>query len=271
MQIMAGKNYGTEYWDQVAKKMAKGQDFDLLLAEQYRRVHLDLLDKWVNVSASQKILKTDLFAEALCPSRAFLWDILKTESNLVGIDISAEIVCQARARATQYAPNSSAEYVRCDVRQLPFISNSFDLIISDSSLDHFRRKDSIITALFELSRVLKLGGTLIITMDNKNNPTESLFRLWISLGLAPFFSGETYSVRELEQVLARVGLHVVDDTAIIHNPRFFTRSLIGCLRKVAPTRFDHWIRRSLVFLDSLENRKTKHLTAQFIAVKAMKP
>ena len=268
---MTGKNYGPKYWGHFAGKMANGQHFDEALAEQYRRVHLNLVARWADATNSQTVLKTDLYAEALCPSRAFLWDILKRNSNVVGIDISAEITSRARTNTAQYAAGSSAEYITCDIRQLPFADNSFDLIISDSTLDHFTRKTEIVTALSELSRVLEPGGTLIITMDNKANLTEPLFRLWIRLGLAPFFIGETYSIRELKQALAKTGLCVKDSTAIIHNPRLVTKKVIALLRKVEPTRFNHLIRSLLNILDSLENRKIKYLTAQFIAVKAVKP
>jgi SAM-dependent methyltransferase len=256
--------------NKIGSKIVNGQDFDELLAEQYRRIHLNLITRWTYITAGKVILKTDLFAEALCPSRAFLWDMLKTNCNVIGVDICTEITSQAKTTAAQYASNS-AEYVNCDVRQLPFTSNSFDLIVSDSTLDHFHHKDDIITALSELSRVLKPDGTLIITMDNKGNLTEPLFRLWILLGLAPYFIGKTYSIKELKQALARVGLRVIDSTAIIHNPRFFTRKIVTLIRHIKLPLFDHWIRRGLVFLDGLENRKTKYLTAQFIAVKATKP
>ena len=186
---MIGKNYEAKYWGQVAEKKANGQDFDEALAEQYRQVHLNLLARWADVKSSQKILKTDLFAEALCPSRAFLSDILKINGSVIGIDISGEIASRARTNAAQHAAGSLVEYINCDVRQLPFTSNSFDLIVSDSSLDHFRHKNEIVIALSELSRVLKPGGILIITMDNKGNLTEPLFRLWIFFGLASFLEG----------------------------------------------------------------------------------
>ncbi len=258
--MMIGKNFDTKYWDQVAKKMANGQDFDELRGEQYRRVHFNLLARWADITTSQIILKTDLFAEALCPSRAFLWDMLKTNSDVIGMDVPAEITSRAKTRSAQYAPNS-AEYINCDVRQSPFASNSFDLIISDSSLDHFRHKNEIATVLSELNRVLKPGGTFIITMDNKGNITEPLFRLWIFFGLAPFFIGKTYSIKELKQALAKAGFRVMDSTAIIHNPRLFTKKIIAFLRKIRPVTSDQWIRRGLVLLDGLEHRNTKYLTA----------
>jgi ubiquinone/menaquinone biosynthesis C-methylase UbiE len=268
---MTGSKYKPKYWGQVAGKMADGQAFDEALAEHYRRIHLDLINRWADVTASRTVLKTDLFAEALCPSRAFLWDILKRNGNVTGIDISAEIAARARANTAQYAAGVPAGYATCDVRQLPFADNSFELIISDSTLDHFRHKSDIATALHELKRVLKPGGTLIITLDNKGNITEPLFRLWILLRLSPFFIGETYSIRELQQALAEAGFVVNDSTAIIHNPRLFTRLIIAMLRKLAPSRSKIWIGRLLDFLDSLESRGTRYLTAQFIASKAVKP
>ncbi|MBM3155804.1 MAG: class I SAM-dependent methyltransferase [Chloroflexi bacterium] len=259
-----------KYWDNLAKNSASATRFDDLMAEQYRRVHLNLLSGWTDVRESRRILKTDLFAEAMHPNRAFLCEIMKINKNVVGIDISPEIASMARKRAARHCEDFSDAYLGCDVKNLPFANNSFDLIISDSTLDHFHREDEIVTALLELSRVIKPGGTLILTMDNKSNVTEPLFRLWILLGLSPFFIGKTYSVKELKQALESVGLHVVDTTAIMHNPRFFTKAVIALIRKIAPRRFDGLIRKTLVFFDSLERRRTRYLTAQFIAAKAVK-
>lgn len=266
---MTAKINRARYWDHVALQHSNRQEFDSYLAEQYRYVHLNLIARWADINTSKSILKTDLFAEALCPSRAFLWDMLKSNSNVIGIDVSTEITRRAKTEAAAYAPNP-AEYVNCDVQRLPFTGDSFDLIVSDSSLDHFIHEHEISTALSELTRVLKPGGTLIITMDNKSNFTEPFFRLWIYLGLSPFFIGKTYSMRQLKQALSKTDLQVVDSTAIIHNPRLFTKIGIALLRKLNPGEFDRCIRRGLKFLDSLEYSKTKSLTAQFIAVKAVK-
>jgi len=268
---MTSNNIEPQYWGHLATKMADGQDLDEALAEQYQYIHFDLITRWVDITTSQTILKTDLFAEALCPQRAFLWDILKRTSNITGMDISAKITSLAKNNAAQYAAGSSAEYITCDIRRLPLADTSFDLIVSDSTLDHFSNKAEIITALSELWRILKPGGTLIITMDNKGNITEPLFRLWILLGLAPFFIGETYSIRELKKALSKEGFFVKDCTAIIHNPRLITKKMIVFLRKVAPARATLWIRKLLNVLDRLENKRTKYLTSQFIAVKALKP
>lgn len=268
---MNGRGSSNKYWSYVAGNVAEWRESDALLAEQYRRVHLDLIARWADIGGSRRILKTDLFAEAMDPSRAFLWDMLQTNNDILGIDLSAQVTHTARAKAKQHAPNAVAKYVNCDVRHLPFADNSFDFIVSDSTLDHFQHKNDIVVSLSELSRVLKPGGTLIITMDNKSNVTEPLFRLWIHLGFNRFFIGKTYSMRELTSTLTSAGLAVTDTTAIIHNPRFFTRKAISLLHIGNATRFNGSISRILNILDSLENRVTRYLTAQFIAVRAVKP
>ncbi len=264
-------NTEVEYWDQAAKKIAEGQDFDLLLAEQYRNAHLRLINRWADVSQIQRILKTDLFAEAIHPFRSFLWDLLKANQHVIGIDISSKVTSLARHRTAQYAPDSSVQYINSDVRQLPFTENCFDLIVSDSTLDHFHYSHEITVALAELSRTLKPGGTLIITMDNKGNITDPLMRLWNTLGWSRVFLGKSYSMKELNQALYEIGLQVMDNTAIIHNPRFFAREIITRVRKVEPNRFNGCINRCLAFFDRLERKKTRYRTAQFIAAKAIKP
>lgn len=268
---MMGENHEATYWGQTAKNLADGYRFDQLRAEQFRRVHMNLLEGWTDLNHSQRILKTDLFAEAMDPSRAFMWQILERDAAVVGIDISPDIAGTARVNARQYAAGPSLQCASCDVRRLPFAGGTFDLVVSDSTLDHFKSVDEIVTALAELARVLKPGGTLVITMDNKGNLTEPLFRMWIRLGLSRFFIGETYSMGELQRALSEAGLRVTDTTAILHNPRFFTRAAITLLQRVGGPRFDRLIGEALSAFDRLEDTRIRYLTAQFIAARAVKP
>jgi len=61
-----------------------------------------------------------------------------------------------------------------DVRQLDFGDNSIELIISNSTLDHFQQAEDIDRSLAELARVLVPGGLLLVTMDNPLNPVIAL-------------------------------------------------------------------------------------------------
>lgn len=260
-----------KYWDQVAETTALNSNFDEYTAEHYRRAHLDLLDRWVMLGDMRSILKTDLFAEAVCPSRSFLWPILKEGIHITGIDVSEDICRKAGQSAVLYAPDGHYKFVPCDVRKLCFDDNAFDLIISDSTLDHFKQTSDIVVALMELIRVLKPGGTLVITLDNKSNISEPLFRLWILLGLSPFYIGKTYSIKELTTALSSLGMRVEASRAFIHNPRFFAKMMASAIRRLAPGRSAQWNRRLFDYFDTLENKPTRYLTSQFIAVKAVKP
>ncbi len=260
-----------EYWNLCAEKVAGESGFDSLLAEQYRNIHSELISRWIGNNQITRILKTDLFAEATDPSRSFLWNVMLTNATITGIDISTKVTYLAKSATAHHAPEAKANYMTCDVRQLPFVDESFDLIISDSTLDHFHHKKEILEALSELGRVLKPGGCLIITMDNKGNITEPFFRIWIALRLYHFFIGETCSIRELKKGLVTVGLKVVDCTAIIHNPRFFVRAFLLLVRRLKSTRLIIFARKILGLLDGLENKPTRYLTGQFIAAKAIKP
>jgi SAM-dependent methyltransferase len=260
-----------DYWDNIVTKNPQAQDYDSLLAEHYRKSHLDLISRWTALSTQQTILKTDLFAEAMCPSRSFMWEILRKSGRITGIDISPEICKKSKQNTGVFASGQSPVCISCDIRTLPFSTACFDLVISDSTLDHFKQKRDIEIALNEFTRVLKPGGTIIITMDNKTNFTEPLFRLWIILGLAPFFIGKTYSMDELRVAVRKTGLEIVDCNTLIHNPRFFTKLMVAVFRRVFPHKCDSWTKRSLKYFDSLGNQPTRYLTAQFIAIKAVKP
>ena len=265
---MNSDSYGAAYWNNVAKNMVGKYHLNEFLCKQKKSVHLDLISRWVDISSGRNVLKTDLFEEAL-GSDHFLFDLARINANAVGIDIAYNIAHAAKRMSKQYGLGLS-EIVCCDVRRLPFKDDSFSLVISNSTLDHFEYEVYITAALKELWRIIEPGGTLIITMDNKRNLTEPIFRLWLALGFAPFFVGRTYSIEELKQALEKIGFIIKDATAIIHNPRLLTRKISSFLHCLDSRRFDPWIRKGLAFLDRLENKRTKYLTALYIAVNAVK-
>jgi ubiquinone/menaquinone biosynthesis C-methylase UbiE len=225
------------------------------------------------VAQSQNILKTDLFAEA-SGDEEFLFEIAQANANIVGIDISRELVARAKTNAQRRGVDGS-KYLCGDVKQLPLRDDSMGLVISDSTLDHFPSESDIVAALRELVRVVKVGGTLIVTLDNKSHltyPPYFIVRLWMRLGLTPYFAGRTLSIKKLRQVLEEVGFDVADATAILHypHPDKLVRWLESALRRLGRGRFDGMIRRVWARLEQLEKRRTRYLTGRYIAVKAVK-
>src|SRR4029434_1314077 len=55
-----------------------------------------------------------------------------------------------------------------------FADEAFDVIVSNSTLDHFGSWAELGASLHELHRVLKTRGLLIITLDNRANPIVAL-------------------------------------------------------------------------------------------------
>ena len=262
-----------EHWNEISSGWSLKGYSNELLAEHKRKTYLGLIARWADVTNSHRILKTDLFAEAFGQEQ-FLFDIAQTNSNVVAIDVSREIVALAKRQARQHNVDAS-RYICCDVRHLPIQSNSIDLIISDSTLDHFPGEVDIIIALKELARVLQTGGILILTIDNESNltyPPYIFIRLWMRLRLSPYFIGRTLSFARLRHVLGGIGLSVESSTAILHypHPDGLVRWLERSLRRVSKGKLDNAIRKTLAYLEQLEGRKVKHLTGRYLAVKAVK-
>lgn len=262
-----------DYWNRIAKGWRLQGYSNKIIGEHKRNTYLNLLARWVNLTDTQIILKTDLFAEAFNVEQ-FLFDIAKVNSNIIAFDVSKEIVALAKDTARRYKIDGSG-YLCCDVRCIPLKDNSVDLIISDSTLDHFPREQDIIVALKELSRVLRIGGILILSIDNNRNltyPPYFIIRLWMWLKLSPYFIGRTVSLSKLSRILEETGLHVMESTAILHypHPDGLVRWLERSLRRLSRNRLDTAIKNTLAYLERLEGFRTKYLTGRYIAVKAVK-
>jgi SAM-dependent methyltransferase len=262
-----------EHWGKVARGWPERGYANQLLGEQKRKTYIDLINRWTKITAGQRILKTDLFAEAFGVEQ-FFFDIVPDKGEVVGIDVAFEIVTRARSQALNRG--LAGNYLCCDVKKLPLRDGSFDLIISDSTLDHFPTEAEIITALGELGRVLAEGGTLILTIDNQSNltyPPYWLVRLWMKLGLSPYFIGRTISLSHMRRALAEIGLIIEESTAILHypHPDGLVRWLERSLRYISRGRLDNTIRRTLAGLNRMEGSRTRYLTGRYLAVKAVKP
>ena len=256
-------------WDRTAERNRDGDFFmDPLLAAHYQRVHLALCRAWAPDTSNPRVLKTDVFAEATCPERAFAWSIGSSE-QLVSVDISSRLLCMAQENA-KTVETGGTFYAVGDVRALPFANSAFDLVVSDSTLDHFHEESDIARGIQELARVLRPGGVLIITMDNPTNLTDPLFKAWMALGKNPFFIGKTFTARRLRNTMREAGFDVTATTAIIHNPRYFAKAGIRLLRHLHPPGYEGVVRQFLEAGDSLGRSPTRLLTAQFIAARGVK-
>jgi len=83
-------------------------------------------------------------------------------SEIIGVDLNEEHL--NRARAAQKSLRSSAEFKKNSLTNLGLKTASFDKIISMEVLEHIKDDRK---ALSELSRVLKKGGLLVLSVPKK--------------------------------------------------------------------------------------------------------
>ena len=85
--------------------------------------------------------------------------------ELIGVDFSKNMLLLAKKYREKF--RFKAELVLADLRFLPFADSSFDWIISIASLHNIKGREERRKALREMSRVLRPGGEMFITVWNR--------------------------------------------------------------------------------------------------------
>jgi SAM-dependent methyltransferase len=257
---------GPAYWDGVPRKLEdKGHYLDAFLGGLKRQAHLALIQRWGGVPATGRVLKTDLFEEAMGPD-ALMEELSRSGGMVIGMDISASIASQAQRQDA----GRHGYYLVADTRRLPFASSTFALAISPSTLDHFSDPDDLGRSLCELARVLEPDGRLIITLDNRQNIFDPLLRLVNRMGLVPYYLGRSYRVKELRAELEAAGFLVEETTAILHNPRLTAVAAVALAQRLNWPPLTALVRRALVAAQRLEQTRWCYYSGSFVAAKAVR-
>lgn len=227
-------------------------------------VNRSLLERWLPTGL-ESVLKTDLFDE--CVSDGLYPTLALHAGRVAGIDVSPAVVDAARKR------HRGLDGTVCDVRALPFEDESFDAVVSNSTLDHLEGAEEFATALGEIHRVTRPGGRLVVTVDNPYHPLVAARNalpaaLARALRPTPYPSAWTCGPDTLRDLLRRAGFQVLETTAILHFPRVVTAvagAVSGGLaqRKRVPAV----LRRA----ERLERWPTRYVTGHFIATLAVRP
>ncbi len=251
-------------WDRSFQGLdTRGHYLDPFFADLKRTAYLALIDRWGGVPLRGRVLKTDLFEEAMGPD-AFLLELGKSPGLLIGMDVSGEGV----ARAKDNDAERRARYLLCDARYLPFKEGSLDLIVSPSTLDHFADASDLGKSLREMRRVLSPNGRLIITLDNRQNISDPFLRLANRLGMVPFFLGRSYTMKELRRELDRAGLDVVETTALVHHPRLSAVAASSVTRRVGWPPLTRLVRSVFLSMQRMQDSRAQYFSGCFVAALA---
>lgn len=260
--------WDSDYWDGVARRM-NGPIFQEQIAMYKRRLYLDLISAWAPPvedpthradREARTLLKTDLFEEAF--GKDLLLDSLKEKySTTIGMDIS-NVVAE---KAKKQVPGISC--LTNDVCNLPFKNESFDLILSNSTLDHLPF-DMISNGINELWRVLKQGGCMILTLDSRHNPLHLLSH-YIRRWMGGYHEERCFTIQEATALLNKGRFQVSDITAIYHIPPGIN-FMAKMLHKAIGPRSNRLIRYMIDIFHKGGQLPTRFFTGRFIAIHAVK-
>ena len=172
-----------------------------------------------HVLAGEKVLQVD-------GGPGWLAEMLQTQgAQVVMTDLSGVAVARARARGVE------AHQCEIDAGPLPFADDAFDVVVSDSQLEHRFDHEH---ALDELARVLRPGGRLILLLPNT---AHWRLRLWLLCGRFPYLAHTPtdplhlrfFTLHETRALLAGRGLavEITDGSASLWVEELYPR----CLRR----------------------------------------
>lgn len=157
------------------------------------------------------LFKTDLWDEA--KNTEILRWAAEQGARPVGVDIAFDTVQQAKEVLGSHRPGCLV----ADVRALPFPVETFDLIYSMGTIEHFPDYE---VAAREIFRVLKPRGTAIIGVPNKLDPflRPLLVSLLQRVNLYAYGMEKSFTPKALRRLLESAGFRVTAQTGLLFMP-----------------------------------------------------
>jgi SAM-dependent methyltransferase len=197
--------------------------------QYYRRAEMALIDRSFGPLAGRSVLKLDLWNEAV-NTRILNW-MIGRGAQAFGLDISRVIV--TRAAAALRGQGLGAGLVQADVRGIPFADDTFELVYTMGTIEHMQEYE---TALAEIHRVLRPGGTAIVGVPHRWNLflRPLLVMLLERFGFYPYSPEKSFGAGELRRALERNGLAVRRRTGILAIPGIVRMGDLFCYRRNIP-------------------------------------
>ncbi|MBL7196662.1 MAG: methyltransferase domain-containing protein [Candidatus Omnitrophica bacterium] len=122
---------------------------------------------------SRYLQKGQLVLDIGCGTGLSSLMLRKRGYRIIGVDISSLAIKRAKKRE-----QTNLKYLVCDVLNLPFKDNQFDVVASCLLIEHIT---DINVALYEMVRVTRIGGKIIILSPNLLSPFSQVYNILINL------------------------------------------------------------------------------------------
>lgn len=204
-----------------------------MLASEGQRRKVDLLYDYspakhhlYNFNLSKKYISGKSVLDIGCWTGQIETLAVKLVKNIIGIDPNTQAINQARKLVPQ------AQFKVANALSLPFKKNLFDTVLFFEVIEHLP-DNSESRALFEINRVLKTNGYLIMSTPNNN---------WLSIVFDPayFLIGHRhYSITQLREILHNNGFRIVKIN--------ITGSILFLLKSILELLWKHVFRKRINF------------------------
>jgi ubiquinone/menaquinone biosynthesis C-methylase UbiE len=156
---------------------------------------------------------------------------LRPEARFIGVDVSRDVLDEARQRVSKSGPASRVEFVCGDCSRFPLAAEVADVVTFRGLLHHV---EDIGVAFAEARRILRAGGRLIV-QDGEEMPAplfEEMNAALMQSGLAP----EVHPGFNVEELAEKLNRHDLATEAVIrdgvatfatppYTPRVYSTSL----------------------------------------------
>jgi len=193
----------------------------------------------------------ELLLDLGCGFGRHAFEGLRRGARVVACDMALNELVETRslfgamATAGEIAPDSWGECVNGDATRLPFADDTFDRIIASEVMEHI---PDDLAALDELTRVLKPGGTIAVTIPAWL-PEKVCWSLSDDYHAPAAVGGHVriYTENELRSKMRGAGLHdgAAHHAHALHSPYWWLKCAVGTTNDDFP--LVKWYHRLLVW------------------------
>jgi SAM-dependent methyltransferase len=167
-----------------------------------RMIEWPVMLEWLSPKRGAKIL------DVACGNGGLTFKIGINGCDMHGLDVAGNFT-YGKQLATRWGV--ACAFVMGVAERLPYIDACFDQVVCSSSLEHFKDDRS---ALQEMNRVLKPGGTLILSVDSFSYPIDDASKRRHARAC---YVEHYYDKRDLQRLFLEAGFDVVRSKYLLHS------------------------------------------------------